>query len=54
MVMSRNFDVLAAILGAAGNIPLTYPEQRRIVRSRALSSSPATVASGCLQCEDWR
>jgi hypothetical protein len=54
MVMSRNFDVLAAILGAAANIPLTYPDQRQIVRSRALSSSPATVASGCLQCEDWR
>jgi hypothetical protein len=31
MVMSRNFGVLAAILGAVGNIPLTYPEQGQLV-----------------------
>jgi hypothetical protein len=46
MLMSRNFDVLAAILGAIGNIPLTYPEQRQTARSRALPPSLATVACG--------
>jgi hypothetical protein len=38
MVISRNFGALAAILGAAGDIPLTYPaEQRPIARPQTLS-----------------
>jgi hypothetical protein len=37
MVMSQNYGVLAAILGAAGNIPLAYPEQRQIARRETLS-----------------